>query len=210
MSLRAAGVILLLAAGGMAWLTEIEQRSSAALWLVEHSGPADQPLYVWFGLAGLLAVAIPRRRPSARPAAVKGGRRPSRPPTRGPRAAPSSDLPDDLRADLPADLPDDLEEAAAALPLDPGVNLAVDLLAPSPLTLEMSGLTPGRVRRNLIAFAGLLARHPELPRVAIRFHDCPAGTTPRHHQVAGALATTIPRGRFRVVSQQDGVDVLFG
>jgi hypothetical protein len=184
------GLLLLALGGGWAALLHLDRSSPLALAAVEIDAAAPLRLAPALALvgAGLLAAWGFGRASAARA--------PSRA-AAGPARVGSSAASGDLRS------------RAAALPLPGGCRLLVDDPPTVPLHLRVEGAPEGRVRRALADVGAFLASVPRPTRLKVSFKDCPAPTSPWHHQVAAALSAHLPPAEFRVVAQADGVDVLF-
>jgi len=197
--LRILGILLLLAAGGLAWLTWGDRMSPAALDVVELNGRLGIPVPIPLAGLGMLLVL----------ASLRGRKRP--PPR--PRAQPR---PRRTTGDVVSQAPDGggwLQEICAralALRWEEGVRLELDMEANIPFALRLERVTPERARRAMDEFARFLASIPTPRRARVIFVDCQqAAKLAPHRQADGVFRRHMPSDAYRIVGQQDWADVLF-
>lgn len=190
--MRVFGILLLVCAAWLGWLSYGDRRSALALTVVEWDGRLGLPVAALVGALGLVLVSIPRRRAVAsRPA-------PRAEPT--PRAEPAAPPEGWLAA---------LEGQARRLPLEAGARVVLDPARMPPVQLQLERLTPERARRSVELFAELLAAMPLPPRALIRFEGCMVAGPPRHHQVVAALRRYFAADAFSAVQHEDTVEIVF-
>lgn len=193
--LRTLGTLLLLAAAPLAWLSLGDRRSTVALHVVEWDGRLHLPLYGWALILGVALVVATRRR-------VR--------PTAAPRPGPNAIRKSAAEATLDGmSFRQSVLSRAGVLPLGDGARILADEIEGVPLTLVLEHVPPVRARKAVETLGLFLSSLPTPPRVAVVFRDCPEGGAPRNHQVAGALATHLPRAGFRTIANADRVDVIF-
>ena len=190
-----------------------DRTSTAALTVVEYSQRIGVPLFtvllavgVIALLRGLLKAPAGHHTPRSR-AATSAARPPLRDASTLP--PPMSITPEQHVSSGEADWQASVRTLAQALDLDQGARLTLDLEAATPITLHLEHLSPSHCKRAITSVGALITAIPMPPRLKVVFNHCPKAGAPRHHQVAGALAQTMPRGHFRVVSHVDAVDVMF-
>ncbi len=191
------GVLLLLAAGGAAYLSLVDRQSAIALSLVEVDGMLPVPVYALLGVLGaiLLAVALVKR--LGKPTAAVAGD--------GPRRGPTMRAIDGGQGDFRQRV----VSRAQGVALPEGCALLIDAQAGVPFTLLLDQVPPGRGKRALEQTGAFIASLPVPPRLVVEYRNCPPSTGPRHNEVRGALSARVPRGSFRVTSHVDKVDVVF-
>lgn len=193
--MRGFGILTLLVAAGLAWLSYGDRRSSLALSLVELDGTLGVPLALVVGLIGLALVLLPRR---AGRGASRGA--PGRPAAPALPAAPRLETEGWLAA---------VSGQIGRLSLEPGASVQLDPGRTPPLSLRLERLTPERARRSVEVYAELLAGIPTPPRAAIRYEGCVHAGPPRHHAVTAALRRYFPADAFSVTGHEDTVEIVF-
>jgi hypothetical protein len=192
-------LLLLAAAGVLGWLSVGDRTSSAALTIVEIEGRVGVPLWVLFGLAGLVLLAF-RLSHTRRAAAVH----PARPLTRdvarplgNATPPPSSDWLQALRVQAKRVT----DDAMGRVRFDeaPGI----------PLSLVLTSVTPEQARRRIAAFAAWLATIPTPPGARVRCVSSPDIEGPLHAVFRGELVRHFPGDAFTTMARTDGADVLF-
>lgn len=198
---RSLGICCLFAAAAAAWLVISDRRSVVALHLVEWESVLRVPVYVALGVAGGVLVLLSPRKTKFRA-------------TPRPRTAPvpqsqtqlgSSERPSHASGDWLADI----RASAARINFEAGARLSIDIDHPFPITLTLEHMPTERIRRAVTCLGVWLSQSPHPPRAKVIFTDCPASAAPRHHQVAGALAISISRSDFHVVSHLDEAEIVF-
>lgn len=191
------GILLLLAAGAVGYLTVIDRQSSIALSVVEIDGMLPVPIYALLGLAGAVLIGVDVVKRLSRP---KAG-----PVTEARRRGPTMRTIDGGQAGFRQRV----TERAQGLALPEGCALLIDAQAGVPFTLLLDQVPPGRGKRAIEQTGSFIASLPVPPRLVVEYKSCPPSTGPRHNEVRGALSARVPRGSFRVTSHVDRVDVVF-
>ena len=194
------GVLLLLVAGGLAYLTEFDRMSPTALSVVELETSLGFPLAPLAAVAGVLLLVMGIWSSLKRPPAPREA--PSRPHPTAPPAATISPT-------VSSDWVSDVISRARALSLEDGATIRLDEGSGIPFTLKLERTTPEITRRSLDAFSAFLSSIPTPPRAKIIFVGDSASSVPRHHAVKGSLQRNFHTAGFQVVPQQNWVDVLF-
>ena len=179
--------------------------SSLGMILVEWQTMLGQPPSVLLGLLGFGLLALSRRGRKRNNRAT-----PSTPPRT--TSTPSTTAPAKIASetnDPDADWLDQAREAAKSIRWPSGARMSIDPSKPCPIELRLEQAPPERAKRAVSLLGNWLASVPLPPRARIVYQNCPEGGSPRHHQVAGALAESIHRGQFKALSDLDAVDVMF-
>ena len=199
--MRIVGVVLLLGAGGLAWLTMVDRMSPLALSVVEWESRIGFPLASIVAIAGVISLIVGMRKSTPLPPAS-----PTSPPPGSRKAQPV------IERLNPAATVDWVTEAIAmarALPLEDGARIKFDEGSGIPFTLHLERLTPEVERRSLDAFSGFLSTVPTPQRVKVVFIGSNATGVPRQHAVKGSLRRVFHAAALQVIPQQNWVDVLF-
>ena len=196
--MRSAGVLLLILAGGLAWLTFADRMSPLALTVVEWESMIGVPLSAVVGIVGILCLIFGSRERAAPPPASAAQRRPARRAGIEPSIQPTS-----------SDWVGDVIQRARALPLADGVQIKLDEGSGIPFTLFLERVTPEVERRSLDAFSSFLSSIPTPQRAKVVFIGNNTTGVPRQHSVKGSLRRVFHATAYQVVPQQNWVDVLF-
>jgi hypothetical protein len=194
--MRAVGLLLLILAAGLVWLTQVDRMSPAALSVVELETQLGVPLALIAGLVGIVTLALGfRSRPAPAP-------QPSRPQTHAPGVKPavSATGQDWVAAVI---------QQARALTLEEGARIKFDEGSDIPFTLHLERLTPEVERRSIDAFTTFLGSIPTPKRAKVVFIGANSTGVPRQHTVKGSLRRIFHATAYQVVPQQNWVDVLF-
>jgi hypothetical protein len=192
--------LLLILAGGLAWLTFADRMSPLALTVVEWESMIGVPISAIAGLAGVLFLVLgARKRTVPTPPASVEQRRPSR------RAG----IEPSISPDVNSDWVGDVIQRARALPLDDGVQIKLDEGSGIPFTLFLERVTPEVERRSLDAFSSFLSSIPTPQRAKVVFVGKNTTGVPRQHSVKGSLRRVFHATAYQVIPQQNWVDVLF-
>ncbi|MCP4805971.1 MAG: hypothetical protein GY913_34715 [Proteobacteria bacterium] len=190
--MRGLGALLFSVGAVLAYFMVVDRQSAIALDLVEAL-----PNGAWGGLMGLgvLLVGIDIGR-----GLLAGGNQSQDRPI---RKAPE-------RLKLPKTAPQSRDAilAKARTFIGSGARLEADIEG-VPITLTFEHAAPGAIKRTVERLGGLMMEIPRPPRVRLRFIQCPDGGAPRHHQVAGALATHLSRSEFKASQHMDAVEIMF-
>jgi len=198
------GIVLLLTGGMLGYLTVVDRMSPVALYAVELNTAAGVP--VWAILLAAGALLMVRALFSGRKKAAPVEQR-----LKSKYATQKREQNQRTQAQVGAggDWKSDVFNQARALALEGGARVQLNRNnAPVGLLLERS--TTERARRNIAALARFLSTVPVPPRARLTFKDCPPPATPWGKLVEGAFRQHFAVGAFRVVSQRDEVDVIFG
>ncbi|MFT4979445.1 MAG: hypothetical protein ACI8S6_005356 [Myxococcota bacterium] len=194
--MRALGVLLLLLAGALAWLSIGDRMSPVALTVVEWETRLGLglPLYIPATILGTLTLLASFRR---RPQAAR-------------RTSPTSAVvaPSLIDADGEAWVPAVIR-GAQALTWEPGASLLLDAAEGVPLALRLEGMPPAAEKRSLIALARFLAAIPTPPRARVIFVGSTALAASHHHRVRGALRQELGGEDLQVLRQGDEIDIVF-
>ena len=194
--MRSLGVLLIVAGGVLAYFMVVDRQSALALSVVEAL-----PSGAW-GMAiglGILLVGIDIGRglmttaETGRNLEAKARRR----------------APERLKmegTERPASRGAILAKARSFL--GSGCRLETDVEG-VPMQLTFEHASPAAVKRTVERLGALVLEIPRPPRVRLKFVQCPEPGAPRHHQVAGALATHLSRSEFKASSHLDQVEVMF-
>ena len=197
--MRIVGVLLLILAGGLAWLTFADRMSPLALTVVEWESMVGVPLSAIAAIAGVLCVVLAgRARSEPTPIASAAQRRPAR------RAGVEASI-----TPANSDWVGDVIQRARALPLAEGVQIKLDEGSGIPFTLCLERVTPEVERRSLDAFSSFLSSIPTPQRAKVVFIGKNTTGVPRQHAVKGSLRRVFHATAYQVVPQQNWVDVLF-
>lgn len=197
--MRIVGVLLLVLAGGLTWLTVADRMSPLALTVVEWESVLGVPIAAITGLAAALCLVFSARTSSKpRQSASVEQRRPAR------RAGIEASI-----KTTNSDWVGDVIQRARALPLEDGVQLKLDEGSGIPFTLHLERVTPEVERRSLDAFSSFLSSIPTPQRAKVVFIGNNTTGVPRQHSVKGSLRRVFHATAYQVVPQQNWVDVLF-
>ncbi len=194
---------MLLAAGGLAWLSYGDRRSPLALDLVEWDTRLGVPVCGIVAAVGLLLLV-----------ASFLGRKTSTPTARR-RSPPRRARPAKRSADPVSDAPTgegwlaEVVAKANALVWEEGVSLTVDAGPNVPFELRLHRATPERIRRSVGIFSAFLSAIPTPRRARVVFDECLESEVPRHKQVEGIFRRHFPMGSVRSVGSRDHVDLVF-
>ncbi len=191
---------LLASTVGAATLLHFDRMSPMALDLVEIESAIGLPLPAVLGGLTLLAWLLSRKRD---PQPHRYRRRQST------AAAPAAHQRHTTTFDPSRDWLDQAKDSAKAIPFPAGARLEIDASRPCPIELKLEQAPPERAKRAIGLLARWMASIPRPPRARVSFHHCPEGGSPRHHQVAGALADHIQRGEYRTTTDLDAVNIIF-
>ena len=213
------GVALLIAAGGLAWLSVADRMSPLAMEVVEVETALGVPLWVPIAALGVVALVMamrPRsttvveRRETQESERQRGltdgrGQRTRPPPSRvekaGPDAEPETDAGTSWRAVI--------NTRALRLPVGPQGRMKIDEVPEFPFTLLLRDCTPQQAKNRYALFAELLAGMPTPPAARVRLESCPEIGGPIQKPLAAELARFFAPGSFHVVGRADGADVRF-
>jgi hypothetical protein len=186
---------------GSAALLHFDRMSPAAMYLVELESLLGIPLPATLAVLAVLTHMVGKKlntRTHREPAQPKArGSVVSRSPAGGPSTAEAQDWLEGIKL------------SAAQLDLPNGARMVFDLSRPYPLSLMLEQAPSERSKRAITTVGAWLAGIPTPPRIRIHFNRCPTSGSPRHHQVAGALAKHLNRADFKTIVDIDAVDVLF-
>ena len=198
--MRSVGVLLLILAGGLAWLTIADRMSPLALTVVEWESMVGVPLSAVAGIVGILCLVLAaRERSTPAPIATAAQRRPARRAGIEPSIQPTTN----------SNWVGDVIQRARALPLAEGVQIKLDEGSGIPFTLFLERVTPEVERRSLDAFSSFLSSIPTPQRAKVVFIGNNTTGVPRQHAVKGSLRRVFHATAYQVVPQQNWVDVLF-
>ena len=199
--MRIVGVLLLIVAGVLAWLTIGDRMSPLALSVVEMESKVGFPLASIAALAGIISLVLGfRYRMQASPSTAS----PS--PHRTPTAA---SVPQKITPTSNQDWVVAVIQTARALSLADGVRIKFDEGSGIPFTLHMERVTPEIERRSMDVFSSFLISIPTPPRAKVVFIGANSTGVPRQHAVKGSLRRVFHTTAYQVVPQQNWVDVLF-
>ena len=200
--------LMTVAAAGAAYLSVADRKSSLALNIVEVETNLGAPLWLILGGLAVASVALNKltRRPRPEPASMTSSGPASRP---APKRDPLPNSPSRASIGPEDDWLQSIIDSAKNIDLPSGARMTHKPEGTTPFELFLEHAPPERCRRSVTAVAQWLATVPLPPRIRIHFKNCPEGGSPRHHQVAGAIASVMPRGSFKVTSGLDSVDVQF-
>ena len=193
---------LVIASAAAAYIGFAERHSTLAVQLIELETALGVP--PWIALGGGAIVA----------GIIAGLQRPATPEPRGPvrrspgPSRPASGTPDGWSFEG-QDWHQNVVASAKSISLPAGARLTHNPRGTTPFELHLDNAPPERCKRAVTAIAQWLVSVPRPPRLRVHFHNCPEGGPPRHHQVAGALATAMARSEFKVTTGLESVDVLF-
>lgn len=198
------GVLILVAAAVLAWLSVVDRVSPLAVQVVEWESAVHFPLWILLAVIGaaLLANGL---RPRPKPVA---GRRQTVTRERQRRVQAEAEGP-------PAEGPpaegwrSALDARARALSVEPQGRIKVDETVGVPYTLVLRNATPQQARTRFAAFAGLLSSMPTPPAARVRVESSPDIGGPIHKALAAELERFFPTDAFQVLSRSDGADVRF-
>ncbi len=186
-----------------AGLLHFDRMSSIALNLVELETAIGVPIPAVLGACALLSWFFERK--NRTPAkAYKTTRAPSQ---RSSASKPTSEITNTFDPDR--DWFEQTKSAAKAMTLPAGARLSLDPKRPCPVELHLEQAPPERAKRAIVQMASWIASVPTPPRARVVFDHCPEGGSPRHHQVAGALAEHLDRSQFRTSTDLDAVNIFF-
>lgn len=195
--MRLVGVLLLLLAAGLGWLTQVDRMSPLALSVVEVESQIGFPLALIAAVAGIVMLVLGfRKRPA--PPAPQAEERPNH--TAGVKPSISA---------TSSEWVSDVIGRAQALPLAAGASITLDKGSEIPFTLLLNRVTPEVERRSLDAFSSFLSSIPTPKRAKVVYVGANATGVPRQHVVRGTLRRVFHAAAFQVVAQEDEVDVLF-
>lgn len=192
-------VFLLLLAGGLYYLSQVDRKGALALTVVELEGQLGLPLFAPVLVLALLfgAIAVVGGKPQADSSASRVRSRPATGPARrGP-------------VKLGKDWREVVEQQVAEAVFEDGAELLQTGKGQVPYVLRLTRLPPERARRAIGAYAQLIAGIPTPPRARVEFRDVSDEGAPRHHLIAGAFSGYFERRDFRCIRAGDDVDVLF-
>ena len=195
--MRLVGVLLLLLAAGLGWLTQVDRMSPLALSVVEVESQIGFPLALITAVAGIVMLVLGFRKRPAPPAPQEQEQ-----PNNSAGVKPSISA-------ASSEWVSDVIERAQALPLEAGVKITLDRGSEIPFTLLLDRVTPEVARRSLDAFSSFLSSVPTPKRAKVVYIGANATGVPRQHSVRGALRRVFHAAAFQVVAQEDEVDVLF-
>ena len=197
--------LFLAAAIGAMYVLEQHRTSPLGMTLVEWQTLLGQPPPTILGLIGAGLLAFSRRGRKRTQRATRAT------PTQTERTSPSSSTANTSNEtfDPNRDWLEQAREAAKTIRWPSGVRMSIDSSKPCPIELRIEQAPPERAKRAVSLLGNWLASIPLPPRARIVYQNCPEGGSPRHHQVAGALAESIHRGQFKTLSDLDAVDVMF-
>ena len=195
--------LLIAAAFGAMFVLNQHRTSPLGMILVEWQTMLGQPPSAPLGLLGFGLLALSRRKRTKR--AVRS----TPPQTHSTSASPPSATVSHETYDPDSDWLEQAREAAKSIRWPSGARMSIDPSKPCPIELRLEQAPPERAKRAVSLLGNWLASVPLPPRTRIVYQNCPEGGSPRHHQVAGALAESIHRGQFKTLSDLDAVDVMF-
>ena len=102
-----------------------------------------------------------------------------------------------------------IQDSAKSIKLPVGARMEIDLNSKYPIILTLEQAPNERCKRAISQVSKWISTIPTPPRLKVIFKQCPAGGSPRHHQVSGAFAQSHDRAHYKVVRHLDEVDVLF-
>jgi len=186
-----------------AGLLHFDRMSAIALSLVEFETAIGVPIPAVLGACALISWFLERK--NRTPAkAYKGSRGTS---NHSRTSKPSSETTNTFDPDR--DWFEHIKSTAKSVTLPAGARLSLDPTRPCPVELHLEQAPPERAKRAIGHMASWIASVPTPPRARVVFDHCPEGGSPRHHQVAGALAEHIDRSQFRTSTDLDAVNIFF-
>ena len=195
-------LLLVIASAAAAYIGFAHRHSPLAVQLVELETTMGIPAWIAFGggaiVAGVLA-AIQRA----------GTRRPRTTIRRSPAPTRPARASSDVVSFDGHDWHMQVLISAKSVPLPEGARLTHNPRGTTPFELHLDNAPPERCKRAVSAVAHWLVSIPLPARLRVHFNNCPDSGSPRHHQVAGSLATTMARAEFKVTTGLDSVDVMF-
>ena len=195
-------LLLVTASAAAAYIGFADRHSTVAVQLIELETAIGVPVWIALGGAAVVAAVLGalRRTGSRRTSAT--ARRYSTP-----ARAPSASV--EGFSFKGHDWHRQIVDSAKSVSLPSGARLTHTTRGTTPFELHLDNAPPERCKRAVSAIAHWLVTIPRPPRLRIHFNNCPEGGPPRHHQVAGSLATAMARSEFKVTTGLDSVDVLF-
>ena len=195
-------LLLVTASAAAAYIGFADRHSTLAVQLIELETAIGVPAWIALGGAAVVAAVLGaiQRTGSQRPNPT--ARRSSKP-ARAPLASVEGFSFEDH------DWHRQVVDSAKSVSLPAGARLTHNPRGTTPFELHLDNAPPERCKRAVSAIAQWLVSIPRPPRLRVHFNNCPGGGPPRHHQVAGSLATAMARSEFKVTTGLDSVDVLF-
>ena len=194
--------LLVIASAAAAYVGFAERHSTLAVELIELETAIGVPPWIALGGGAIVAGIIAGFLRTATPASREPIRRSTGP------SRPALDSPDGWSFEG-QDWHQNVVDSAKSISLPAGARLTHNSRGTTPFELHLDNAPPERCKRAVSAVAQWLVSVPRPPRLRVHFHNCPESGPPRHHQVAGSLATAMPRSEFKVTTGLDSVDVLF-
>jgi len=191
--------LLLLLAGGLWYLSEVDRLSTLAVTVVELEIRFGQKLWV----LALVAAGVWGAVALGRAALARADRAPPRPAAAPPAPRPTAPLPST------GDWYADARRRADALPLAPTGEIRVDEGWDVPFTLRIRQATVEQTRRRLDAFAGFLTEIPTPHKARVTIESSPDITIAHHHLVNAHLKRRFSADRYYVMEHGGSVDIVF-
>jgi len=192
--------LTILAGAASAYFGIYDRQSSVALELVELETRLGTPLWAICGVSAALSIGLQIVRSALKPAPQNRRRNFDRTRSHQPSAPQEPTGGTWLEVAI---------SSAKMIPFPSGARLTHNNHGTVPFDLHLEHAPPERCRRAVTLLAEWVGTIPLPARLRIHFKNCPEGGSPRHHQVAGALATVMPRSEFKVTSGLDSVDIMF-
>lgn len=192
--------LTILAGAASAYFGIYDRQSSIALELVELETSLGTPLWMICGVAAALSIGLQIVQSALTPAPKSRRQNFDRKRTHQPDPAHEATGGTWIESAI---------SSAKMIPFPSGARLTHNNHGTVPFDLHLEHAPPERCRRAVTLLAEWVGTIPLPPRLRIHFKNCPEGGSPRHHQVAGALATVMPRSGFKVTSGLDSVDIMF-